>query len=156
MAKAKKDEIIARLRIALDAKGLSDKQASQNAGFGDTFVHDVLSGTGGKFENLEHLCRANGILWEWLKNGSGTMLPSSGDAMPDPSRQIVLTIAEAILAHCFPRATVARLRAVSQALLAIAENPPNDMSGIDKTSRIRNGILGALRLFVHQLDQEDS
>lgn len=155
MAQALKDLMRERLRSALDAKGISDKQASQAAGFGDTFVHDFLRGIGGKFENLERLCEANGIRWEWLKSGADTMFPSDAKGQA-PDRETILIMLEATLAQFFPQQPLARLRVISQTLLAIAENPPDGMSGIDKTSRIRSGILGALRLFVHQLNQQDN
>jgi hypothetical protein len=155
MARALKDLMRERLRIVLDAKEITDKQAAQAAGLGDTFVHGFLQRGGGKFENLERLCEANDIRWEWLKSGAGPMTPAEA-AIPPPDRETILALIEAVLGHFLPDVSRAPLRAASEILLAIAENPPDCMSGIDKASRIRSGILGALRLFVHQLNRQDN
>jgi hypothetical protein len=155
MAQGLKDLMRERLRIALEARRITDKQAAQEAGLGDTFVHNFLQRGGGKFENLERLCEANGIRWEWLKSGAGPMTQAEA-VIPPPDRETSLALIEAVLGHFLPEASRATLRGASEILVAIAENSPDGMSGIDKTSRIRSGILGALRLFVHQLNQQDN
>lgn len=142
-----------RLRAALKEKGISLVQAAVNADLNRTYLYDVFNRGRGSHEDCERIAIANGIIWEWVKTGrTGAPELSSLPRKQPPDREEILGAMECVVEHLAQKAERSDVRRLSATILAIVENPPDDMSGIDRMSRIRTGILGALRLFDLQFD----
>jgi hypothetical protein len=156
MNKAKRDQQRARLRAFMKQIGTNAKAMSLKAELGATFVSEFLNGKSeAKDQNLEALCKANGIRWEWFRDGTGPQLAS--EPIPVPlDREAVLLGLEGVVAYFRPDARVSRLRVVAEALLESVEALRGDMSESDRRRSIHSEIRGALGIFFRQLNQQDT
>jgi hypothetical protein len=158
------DEIRRRMKMALDAKRLSLKQASIAAGFGQTYLFDALAGRkkngvrrrGGRLDNFEFIAQVIGLNREWLRTGAGPMwvddctpaTPAARSASRrednrDDPADLLAVIEEAL--GVLLGLPAAKAKAAARALAEIAREPPQGGMAVARSDALRISVRAILR-----------
>lgn len=162
------DDIRSRLRQAIKAKRLSMARVSSHAGLGDTYLFDALVGRKGdgaarlhgSIENFELIAQMIGLDRDWLRTGEGPMWSEerpkrrfgakssrsveagAGRTKDDPD-DLIVVIEEAL--QLLLGLPAEKAKACARSLAAVARNPPQTATTVDRCDAIRISVRAILR-----------
>lgn len=151
------DDVRRRLRTALDMKGLIKRdwsRISKEAGCSATYLWEVFSRNKGSLEGIKKIADHIGVNWNWLQTDDGVPFPAPQPHPPINRGQLIAAL-ETLMQRAF-HLDQAMAADAAQEFLDIVEHPPNGSSTIDILSRVRTGILGALRRYERPRDPKDN
>jgi hypothetical protein len=140
------DAIRRRMKFAIEVKGLDPYKVSEDAGFNRNYLWESFDAARhkGSLGGYKKIADTIGLRYFWLIEGEGEPY-SAGEANSSLDRHLVTVAFEVILERL--GLDLAMARDAASKVLDILERPPNGNSAIDKSSRVRSGILGALRVY---------
>jgi hypothetical protein len=139
------DAIRQRMKLAIEVKGLDPYRVSEDAGFNRNYLWESFAANRhkGSLDGYKKIADKIGLSYFWLIEGDGEPYGSGKAKALD--RRLVIVAFEVILERL--GLDLAMARDAASKVLDILERPPNGNSAIDKSSRVRSGILGALRVY---------
>jgi hypothetical protein len=148
------DEAIrARMKQALEIKGLNPYEVSLDAGLSRNYLWESFDPERrkGSINGYQKVAGKIGLNFIWLIQGVGEPFPT-GQPTRQLDRELILAAIEIILQRLL-QLDVAMAHDAAVRVLDIVERPPEDNSVTDTRDKIRIAVLGALRVFEKQSNQ---